>query len=112
MGKLTIYKVGFSLEDNYKVDDIETYLGSLKSTDVTFDSDKLNYLSLSQTIDIKLKVDQKYQTVALGNYARLVQDGQIYYYFLTDASLVGKNVLGFNLMLDTINTFADNIKAS
>lgn len=103
MAKLTIYKTNLQLSQNPVLDNIETYLASVPKMEF----DKLQYKQIGTEIDVKVPVTDatEMSNNLRYNYAKLVQDGTNYYFYITDANFTARKTFKLHLSLDTLNTY-------
>ena len=112
MGRLRLYQVDFEPSDNFYIEDIENYLGTLPAGAKRYEWNNLNYLKLGMNLTIKLPLDQMYQIENSCNYAVIEQDNNTYYYFVVDAKWIAKRTVQLVLTLDTVQTFFTKLKWS
>lgn len=105
--KLTLYlQSGMKPENNYIVEDIREYLRL--NADSTLVKEGFQYIrDPAKSQQFKVDIAQSAYNEAVFDYASLEQDGDIYYYFIVDATWKSQNCLGFTAVLDTLNTFQD-----
>lgn len=112
MGRLRLYQVDFDPTDNFYIEDIESYLGTLPAGAKRYEWNNLNYLKLGMNLTIKLPLNQVYQIENACNYAIIEQDNNTYYYFVVDAKWIAKRTIQLVLTLDTVQTFFTKLKWS
>lgn len=103
--KITLYKTRLAPSLNYQLDDIDKYLDTCTSYEVG----EVRYTQplLSQVIVIK-----KPQSTIMGlgyNYAKIVNDGYVWYAFVQSVSWGSKGSVKLNVGLDTIHTIGTYI---
>lgn len=105
--KLTLYlQSGMKPENNYIVEDIREYLRL--NAESTLVKEGFQYIrDPAKSQQFKVDIAQSAYNEAVFDYASLEQDGDIYYYFIVDATWKSQNCLGFTAVLDTLNTFQD-----
>lgn len=105
--KLTLYmQSGMKPENNYIVEDIREYLRL--NAESTLVREGFQYIrDPAKSQQFKVDIPQSAYNEAVFDYASLEQDGDIYYYFIVDATWKSQNCLGFTAVLDTLNTFQD-----
>ena len=105
--KLTLYlQSGMKPENNYIVEDIREYLRL--NAENTLVKEGFQYIrDPAKSQQFKVDIPQSAYNEAVFDYASLEQDGDIYYYFIVDATWKSQNCLGFTAVLDTLNTFQD-----
>lgn len=105
--KLTLYmQSGMKPENNYIVEDIREYLRL--NAENTLVKEGFQYIrDPAKSQQFKVDIAQSAYNQAVFDYASLEQDGDIYYYFIVDATWKSQNCLGFTAVLDTLNTFQD-----
>lgn len=105
--KLTLYmQSGMKPENNYIVEDIREYLRL--NAESTLVREGFQYIrDPAKSQQFKVDIAQSAYNEAVFDYASLEQDGDIYYYFIVDATWKSQNCLGFTAVLDTLNTFQD-----
>lgn len=102
MSTITIYDTKLSPELNAQVDNIQDYLNTLQSYVTNID---VQYQKIELDMNLKIVLDQEYQTKRIGNYLDLYQDNKHFYFFIMGASWGAKMTVNLQLSLDTINTF-------
>lgn len=104
---LTLYmNSGMKQENNYIVEYIGQYLG-LNAQGVRV-IDNFQYIrnpASSQAFKVNIPQDGYNNSVV--DYASLLQDGDMYYYFIVDAKWTSQDCLTLVAVLDTLNTFQD-----
>ena len=104
---LTLYmNSGMKQENNYIVEYIGQYLG-LNAQGVRV-IDNFQYIrnpASSQAFKVNIPQDEYNNSVV--DYASLLQDGDMYYYFIVDARWTSQDCLTLVAVLDTLNTFQD-----
>ena len=104
---LTLYmNSGMKQENNYIVEYIGQYLG-LNAQGVRV-IDNFQYIrnpASSQAFKVNIPQDEYNNSVV--DYASLLQDGDMYYYFIVDAKWTSQDCLTLMAVLDTLNTFQD-----
>jgi len=105
MSDIKLYKTIITPNRNALVESIETYLAGLTPTYTETD---FQYQKLSINMEIKINANQEYVGKTVGNYLRLYQDNKPYYFFITSAKWTAKETLRLILVMDTVNTFAND----
>lgn len=101
---LILYQTSLKPEHNARYENLESYLDTCSYA--TFP--EFQYIKPLLTTDIKLPMDG-YSKNSPYNYVKIVQKGVTYYYFITAHKWISENTLGVTLVLDTINTFWDDL---
>ena len=108
---ITLYRVeGLTPDRNSRIDSLDTYLNTQSAN--TYGPVKVGYQPIAYNITIKLKLSQIQVGTGIYNYAKLIQDGSTYYFFITNASWTAKSAVKMALTLDTINTYWFNFIGS
>lgn len=81
MTKLTIYKTRLTPARNAALDEIESHLRGCLAT---YENDNFQYLKLGLELNVRINLSQSLR-FNMGNYARIEQDGRIWYYFVMDS---------------------------
>lgn len=103
--RLTLYNTEITPDRNAKVDNVRAYLESCDKLVVgTF-----QYMKMGLELTIKVAMDQQAVAEKEFNYACIEQDGRAYYFFLNGARWVAKKTVAFDLVMDTINTWWDDL---
>lgn len=103
MGLFKTFKTEIAIEKNMKVDDLNLYLNSLTPI---YSEANFQYLKLDLDLDVKINIAQDYVADSfIGNYASLEQDSKIYYFFITKPKWISPTCVGLHLVMDTVNTF-------
>lgn len=103
---LTLYNTEITPDRNCKIDRIENYLDSCEKLNIG----PFQYQKLGLNMTIKIKADQSLVANKQYNYARIEQDGRPYYFFINSADWVARKTVALNLVMDTINTWWDDLK--
>lgn len=106
MSQIKIYKTEVLPAKNALIDDLADYLNSLT---VNYESE-CQYIKVDLELNLKIVANQEKVTKAVGNYLDLYQDEKHYYFFITGAKWTSKEAVNLSLMLDTINTFRDELE--
>lgn len=103
---LMLFNTEITPDRNCKIDKIENYLGSCEKLDIG----EFQYQKIGLSMTIKIKADQSLVANKQYNYARIEQDGRPYYFFINSADWVARKTVALNLVMDTINTWWDDLK--
>lgn len=113
MTELYIYRVDFSPEENVSVEGLEDYLSSLTPVYAS----EIQYQKISTDFNVKIAIasdmighGQRFVGEKLGNYAKIVQDEKIFYFFVMEAKWLSQSAVTLRLSIDSINTFWDDIE--
>lgn len=106
MTTLTLYQTEITLDRNARVENIEKYLESLPRV---YHSDKMQYLRIGANIVVKLPRNQELSYLSDCNYARIEQDGRVFYFFVMGADWRARKTVAFTLSMDTVNTWWDEL---
>lgn len=104
---LTLYmNSGMKQENNYIVEYIGQYLGlNAQGVRVIENFQYIKNPASSQAFKVNIPQDEYNNSVV--DYASLLQDGDMYYYFIVDAKWTSQDCLTLVAVLDTLNTFQD-----
>lgn len=107
---IKLYSTHITPARNALVDDLEVYLGTLVPTyqDLAFQYQKLG-------LDLEIVVNMPQGTIAnqsLGNYCRIAQDNEVWYYFILDSQWKSPSAVSLKLSIDSINTFRNKFTFS
>ena len=104
---LTLYmNSGMKQENNYIVEYIGQYLGlNAQGVRVIENFQYIKNPASSQAFKVNIPQDGYNNSVV--DYASLLQDGDMYYYFIVDAKWTSQDCLTLVAVLDTLNTFQD-----
>ena len=95
---------GMKQENNYIVEYIGQYLGlNAQGVRVIENFQYIRNPASSQAFKVNIPQDEYNNSVV--DYASLLQDGDIYYYFIVDAKWTSQDCLTLVAVLDTLNTF-------
>lgn len=107
---ITIYKTGISKNKNAKIDGIENFLATKTSIET------LNAQRIRHALSILIKLDnsQKIADTNEYDYCKIVNSdtNKAYYYFINSMTATAQKTITFNLSLDTLNTFFDDLAFS
>lgn len=101
---LTLYETVIKPEHNARYESLETYLETCNKAVIN----DFQYIKPSLATDIKLPMDG-YSKLIPYNYVKIIQKGVTYYYFITAHKWISECTLGVTLIMDTINTFWDDL---
>jgi len=93
-------------ENNFWVDNVNTYLGSLDETVIN----NFQYIKdLSLDLNIKVNLPQVQSNKPIYNYVAIVNSDntRVFYYFILECNWRSENTVELKLSMDTINTFQD-----
>ena len=104
---LTLYmNSGMKQENNYIVEYIGQYLRmNAEGSKVIDNFQYIRNPASSQAFKVNIPQDGYNSSVV--DYASLLQDGDMYYYFIVDAKWTSQDCLTLVAVLDTLNTFQD-----
>ena len=104
---LTLYmNSGMKQENNYIVEYIGQYLRmNAEGSRVIENFQYIKNPASSQAFKVNIPQDEYNSSVV--DYASLLQDGDMYYYFIVDAKWTSQDCLTLVAVLDTLNTFQD-----
>ena len=104
---LTLYmNSGMKQENNYIVEYIGQYLRmNAEGSRVIDNFQYIKNPASSQAFKVNIPQDEYNNSVV--DYASLLQDGDMYYYFIVDAKWTSQDCLTLVAVLDTLNTFQD-----
>ncbi len=109
MSKITIFNTHLTPERSAWLD-IEDYLGTLTPI---YHEDNFQYLKMSADMTLKIPLRQEIiPNFEQGNYMRIEQDGQKWYYFIFSTSWLSQSAVSFFISIDSVNTFADSLEWS
>lgn len=103
---LMLFNTEITPDRNCKVDDLESYLNECESLNIG----PFQYQKLGLNMTIKIKADQSLVGNKQYNYAAVYQDDRAYYFFIDSASWVARKTVALGLVMDTINTWWDDLK--
>ena len=107
MNLIDLYRVGFKVEKNPLIDQLDSYLTTLTGDAHTNFS--VQYQKNSLNLSIKLPMDQSKVKDFDYNYAVIHNKGESkYYYYIVNTSWVAQNTIRIDLELDTVNTLNIN----
>lgn len=104
---LTLYiNSGMKQENNYIVEYIGQYLRlNAEGSRAIENFQYIKNPASPQAFKVNIPQDEYNNSVV--DYASLLQDGDMYYYFIVDAKWTSQNCLTLMAVLDTLNTFQD-----
>lgn len=103
---LMLFNTEITPDRNCKVDELESYLNDCEKLNIG----EFQYQKIGLSMAIKIKADQSLVANKQYNYARIEQDGRPYYFFINSADWVARKTVALNLVMDTINTWWDDLK--
>lgn len=105
MSQLTLYNYNvMQKKRNLYLDDLSFWSSG---TNVVYDNNEVQYVRLDERIFIKISESQSNQA-ELANYARLIQDGKEWYFFVDSIEWRAKSTLEITLIMDVLNSWRRN----
>lgn len=105
MSQLTLYQYNvMQKKRNLYLDDLSFWSSG---TNVVYDNNEVQYIRLDERIFIKINESQSNQA-ELANYARLIQDGKEWYFFVDSIEWRAKSTLEITLIMDVLNSWRRN----
>ena len=100
-------------EKNFRVDNLETYLGTLTKDTITGETQALSPMYIKHDLNLFLKVDKSqgllnfFNNANNLNYVSIQNADDTYpvYYFVLHKNWTAKNTVSLILLMDTVNTF-------
>lgn len=89
---------------NFVVDSLEDYLSTLDRVSIS----NFQYIRNDLHCYIKISKDQDFvgsYSYYNYNYLKVIQDGVNYYYFIVKKTQLSQNTIGYELLMDTLNTY-------
>lgn len=105
MSQLTLYRYNvMQKKRNLYLDDLSFWSSG---TNVVYNNNEVQYIRLDERIFIKINESQENQA-ELANYARLIQDGKEWYFFVDSIEWRAKSTLEITLVMDVLNSWRRN----